>query len=564
MTDSSEEIDEDLIYSPFAHEPSKCYTQNTSTNIYELPKTEEIVLSLEQKTTESASTPAPKDISYSIVSYEKEKHVIKLTLPDNSIRYSVNQTVAPIEDWHELPIIKSVILDEAKLWADSLEVSIEFHERSNLSTIYHSFYLLNAEFSEYNLNQNDEILGNKVIEIKSNTIAAISLIRNLYADIIPISSMLDTVLTPMVEWAATKQDSKWKQKIALWFASWSDPSDFVMDNPKTCELLDDHNNLSLDTYSGKKLQDLSSDEQKTCYRLYYSSASQEQIDLWYNIAITFTISSQKTALISANSIPDRASYIKEIPQKVKDKKTEEILNNKDKCLEYIAKVNGSFVDEVKIIATNIANTLKPKDKNYDNAAKNAKDISTLAGVANDILIDGTLGTIAVAYPGVGTAAAFIIRKAIFYGISLTKTASCSYSLISRNFYDKENKVIIDPDSFSQELIYKLTLCKVNLFSLLDDNGKKLLESTIPKLITKTLTQDYLQITNSTSLLEVFSNSSYIENSGMKNEYETVIFRNETFSFTIKDFLYYNASLCYDTILSGLELNQDNNFSLVVV
>lgn len=504
----------------------------------------------------------------SIAHYYTEKPIVKLDLPDKSARYIIDYNKAFLGDWFGLPVIRSIVLGDPKLWKDYPEISIEFDEKSNLSIIYDCLYLLNADYSEYNLGK-DDIPGNKVIEIKSGALEIMSLLTNLYFNITPASLMFEEVITPIVEWKITQQDSKWKQKIALWFSSWSDPSDSIyitntkVNESQTCHLLqlgyisdlyEDSITLLPDVYTEKKIQLAKQEEQREYYKKYYRSTSQEEREAFYEISITQTIEFQKQLSIQNYTITD-------IPQKAREKKAYEILSNKGKCFEYIARVNISHAEETQRMASNILISINPKDKNYDNIAKNAKDISTLVGVANDLVIGGLLDTISIAFPGVGTAASAIIKGAIFYGVSITKTLSCSYSLKSRNFAGNGEKLqIIDTSALIEEVVFKLFLCKIQLFALLDSKGKSLLESSLTKILVKYLAQENIKLTSSSDLLESFSNHTYYkQNLALEKEYEEILFKNETWSLTLQEFLSYDESSCIGQIISSGE--ESSNYAI---
>jgi hypothetical protein len=151
----------------------------------------------------------------------------------------------------------------------------------------------------------------------------------------------------------------------------------------------------------------------------------------------------------------------------------------DKCLNIFSLNYNDSLPIVKKFIGDMHDVIAPKDKNYEKMAKNAKDLSTLTGVANDLIIDPALLMLKAFLPSAGIAAS-LIKGAIFYGISITKTASCGYSFISRNFHSEEYKITYEERA--KKVITGLTcksiLCSIDNFNLLGGKEISILRDSI--------------------------------------------------------------------------------------
>ena len=485
-------------------------------------------------------------ISYPIALYDKSftDRFIYETTKSGGYRYSLSSYNPSLLN---LPIILNIALFKPSESAISLTIAIEFPEDSNLLSIESTLILANAPYNQYSQNfidhEGNEIPGNKVIEIYYNTLEGIASLRNLYFQKHQDSTyLLEIILAPMVDWLHTKEDHKWKEKIELWFSSWADkPSTEVykaLSNAK-CILIENNHSIAVIPYSSDNTLEFYSEQKVKQIKIkeLYNSLSKEDLNSIYHDAIVGTIESK------------RQWYFREFTkEKITKRYIDKKLHNLEECLNIFTLNHNNSTPILKGLIHNMHELISSKEANYEIAAKNAKDLSTLTGVASDLIIDPALTALKTLFPVVGVAAS-LIKGAIFYGISLTKTASCGYSFINRNFNSGEKKITYEDQSkkLITGLICKSTLCAIDKFVLLGKKDISILEEIFGKIASQVnVDLGLYELTN--RILDSLGNGSYIAENIPKYS-DNLLYLNGSNSVHINDYFSYDSEVCYSKLLS---------------
>ena len=484
-------------------------------------------------------------INYPIALYDKNftDRFINEATKAGGYRYSLSSyTTSP----SKLPIILNIALFKLSESANSLTIAIEFPEESDLSEIEDILMLANVPYNKYSQNFVDmdghEITGNRVIEIYSNTLEGVATLRNLYFKKHQDSTyLLEIVLAPMVDWSKTKDDPKWKEKIELWFSSWADKASsesYKAPSNAKCILAESNYSIAVVPYSSENSPEFYNEHKikQLKIREFYNSLSKEELDTYYYKAIIGTIEST------------RQGYFREFTKdKVTQRYVDRQLHDLEKCINIFSLNHNSSVTIVKKFIGDMHEIISPKDKNYEKVAKNAKDLSTLTGVASDLIIDPALVALTAFWPEAGIAAS-LIKGAIFYGISITKTASCGYSLITRNFNSEEEKntYVDKAKKLTTGLTCKSILCSMDKFVFLGNKEISILKEIFKNVIGQANFElDVYKLTN--QLLDQLGNGSYTSGGNLK--YADILFTiNESYPIDINDYFYYDQEACYGKLL----------------
>lgn len=455
-----------------------------------------------------------------------------------------------IDEKDKLPKLTAITLPEREDWLKDHWITLEFKrpkgEKKKLTEITKQLDFLSTE---YNINQIPSFNGHEIdaIYVHNNNTKALAYLSSLYKETPIASDLLKAALHKIISWSINKPYLMWQQEIAIALA---DYQEYASKEDFHLVKINDYCSSNITEYqlSQKNL------EQELIYENFLKGLDPEKTEEIFKNAKSLSITHQMDELLEDSNV----ILVQETFYNETHKEIFHILKDSDKCCNYIDSKYPESMNITNIMAEDIKYNLIQFEKSSHTKIKVIKSLTVVFGLG--IELSGALLTI----PSTG----FLAYKAITF-LAKGYAASSSLSMIYEDWLkpsDKKNRETINYNKLIAGFLCKASICDVEFYTSLSENGKKTLTEFYSQYIYNSMINDshiYINIEQMIDkLIERMPNKTHLYSIGLGKFIQSSLELNNGIKITLMDFIEnikYDSQDCKDQILRDITGNQHQQF-----